>query len=201
MWEEKERIVLQLAQKTNGYFQACDLKKEGLNVYDINMLLETGKIERIKRGHYKYPAVIEEANEMVDVAHLVPEGVFCLFSALAWYELTTYIPKEYNMAIYTYSRKPVVPDYPPIKLYYYSEKRFARGVNTVEVDGHQVKIFDLEKTICDMIHYRNKLGMDIVKEVLDNYKTKKERNLQKLMQYANELRDANVLRRYLEVLI
>jgi hypothetical protein len=31
-----------------------------------------------------------------------------------------------------------------------------------------MKIYDLEKTICDVIHYRNKLGIDIVKEVLDN---------------------------------
>lgn len=201
MQKKKERAALLLAKKTNGYFQASDLKKAGLNVYDINSLLEKGKIERIKRGLYKWLGISEESNEMVNVARIAPNGVFCLFSALAWHELTTYIPKEYHMAIYTYSRKPAHPDYPPIKFYYYSDKRFKTGVQTVAIDGHKIQIYDLEKTICDVIHYRNKLGIDIVKEALDKYKTKRERNIQKLMQYANDLRDATVLRKYLEVLI
>jgi predicted transcriptional regulator of viral defense system len=201
MQKKKERAAFQLAKRTNGYFKANDLKMAGLNVYDINSLLDMGKIERIKRGFYKWLGMPEETSEMVDVARLVPGGVFCLFSALAWHELTTYIPKEYNMAIYIYSRKPALPQYPPIKLYYFSDKRFELGVKTVELDGHEIRIFDLEKTICDVIHYRNKLGIDIVKEALDKYKTKRERNIQKLMQYANDLRDGTVLQKYLEVLI
>ncbi len=201
MLKRKEKKAFLLSRRMNGYFNTADLKKAGLNIYDINSLLEMGKIERVKRGLYKWLEMTEETNEMAEVARMVPNGVFCLFSALAWHELTTYIPKEHNIAIYTYSRKPALPNYPPVKFYFFADKRFEIGVQTVKIDGHEIKIYDLEKTICDIIHYRNKLGIDIVKEALDKYKTRKERNLQKLMQYANDLRDANVLRKYLEVLI
>jgi predicted transcriptional regulator of viral defense system len=160
-----------------------------------------GKIERIKHGFYKWLGMQEDTYGMIDVSYLVPGGVFCLFSALAWHELTTYIPKEYSMAIHVYSRKPALPQYPPIRLYYFSNKRFETGTKTIELDSHAIKIYDLEKTICDVIHYRNKLGIDIVKETLEKYLTKKERNLNKLMQYAKDLRDSTVLQKYLEVLI
>ena len=73
--------------------------------------------------------------------------------------------------------------YPPIKIYYFSDKRFNIGVTTVCISGVDVKIYDLEKTVCDAVIYRNKIGIDIVKEVLERYVVKRERNLQRLMKY------------------
>jgi hypothetical protein len=56
------------------------------------------------------------------------------------------------------------------------------------VDGYPVKVFDKGKTLCDIIFYRNKIGQDIVREALDSYIRNKDKNIQKLMQYADILR-------------
>lgn len=122
-------------------------------------------------------------------------------SALSYYELTTYNPWEYYIAIHRDSTKVKNIEYPPIKLIYFSDKQFNIGITTINVNGNKVKIYDKEKTICDCVRYRNKIGMDIFKEVLKEYIRSKEQNINKLMEYAKELGVKNVLQDYLEVLI
>lgn len=72
---------------------------------------------------------------------------------------------------------------------------------TVDVDGYPVKVYDKEKTLCDLVYYRNKIGQDIVREAIDIYIRAKDRNIQKLMQYAGDLRVSVIVKKYLEVLI
>lgn len=36
-----------------------------------------------------------------------------------------------------------------------------------------VRITDLERTVCDAVKYRNKIGLDVCGEVIDNYLKKK----------------------------
>jgi hypothetical protein len=62
-------------------------------------------------------------------------------------------------------------------------------------------IYDVEKTVCDMIFYRNKLGFEPAIEVLKNYVKRPDRNINKLMEYAKKLRCAKLLREYLEVMV
>ncbi len=197
----KRNLVNALMDKENPYITSYKLKEYGLNTYDVKTLVDDGIIERVRRGLYRWVLVESTYNEIVEIVNIVPDGVICLFSALSFYELTTYIPKEYNVAISRKTRKPILPKYPSVKIIYFSEERFKKGVVEVEIEHKKVKIFDLEKTVCDTIFYRNKIGLDIVKEVMDRYIAKPERNIQKLVEYAEALRVYNILKTYLEVLI
>jgi predicted CopG family antitoxin len=64
-----------------------------------------------------------------------------------------------------------------------------------------VKITDMERSVCDAVKYRNKIGLDVCSEVIRNYLKKPSRNLTRLMEYAKQLRVANVLKNYLEITI
>ncbi|MBW9158035.1 MULTISPECIES: hypothetical protein [Clostridium] len=59
----------------------------------------------------------------------------------------------------------------------------------------------IEKTICDCIRYRNKIGIDIVKEGINEYLKRKDRNFNKLMKYAEICRVQKILKQYLEVIV
>ncbi len=61
-------------------------------------------------------------------------------------------------------------------------------------------IYDMEKTVVDIISYREKIGIEETKEVLINYLSKKDRNINKLMVYAKILGQEQILKTYLEVL-
>ena len=136
----------------------------------------------------------------MDVFKIVPSGVLCLTSALAYYEFTTYNPWQYEIAIER-TKKISLPDYPPIKLVYFSSKQLELGIIEVDIDGHTIRIYDMEKTICDCVRYRNKIGIDIVKEGIKEYLKRKDKDLNKLMKYAEVCRVQKTIKEYLEVLI
>ena len=68
-------------------------------------------------------------------------------------------------------------------------------------NGEEIKIYDIEKSVCDAIRYRNKVGTDVTNEVLRNYLKRRDRNLDKLMKYAGNMRIATVLNQYLNMML
>jgi predicted transcriptional regulator of viral defense system len=170
----------------------------------VQRLEAAGLITKVSRGLYRWNN-LAVPNQMVEVGRLVPKGVFCLFSALAYYGLTTYIPHEYHLAI-KQKEKISLPDYPPIKVYFWSRQAQEAGVVTHTVSEGDaipatIRMYDVEKTIGDALKYRHKIGKDLVSEVLKNYLKRRGRNLDKLMDYAKVLRVEKILQEYLSVLL
>ena len=62
-------------------------------------------------------------------------------------------------------------------------------------------IFDIEKTVIDIIYYRNKVGIAETSEVLRSYLKRKDRQIDRLYTYAKMLRCESIVRTYLEVLV
>ncbi|WP_411348581.1 Abortive infection protein AbiEi [Paenibacillus sp. WLX2291] len=187
-------------EEHNGIMDSASLVKKGFNSYNLNKLEKMGVITKIKRGLYALPDVKKELPDMVEAALYVPKGVICLYSALAHHELGTFTPSEYNFAISRKQSKPSLPIYPPIRLHYFDNDTFGIGIEEVDINGYLVKVYDLERTICDVIKFRNKLDANIVKESLKQYFTNKKIDYNKLMQYAEKMRVKFILNNYLEVL-
>lgn len=187
----------------NGLAQTRDLLSAGITPYYIKKLESQGEIIRVKQGLYRQANHNSDGtvNELVEVAKLVPKGVMCLLSALSYYEFTTYNPWEYQIAIHRSSKKPKLPDYPPIRIFYLSDTQYHLGISEVDFEGAIVNIYDREKTICDIVRYREKIGIDMMKEGLRNYLHSPYKNITKLVQYADKLRIRTVLQKYLEVLV
>lgn len=165
----------------------------------LKVLEEEGLIYKIKQGLYKL-ADWETEDELEDIAHLVPNGVVCLLSAWNYHELSNDVPPEYHLALEK-NEKVSLPDYPPIQLYYWIQKYWELGITSVKIGHTEVKIYDKEKCVCDAIRYRNKLGKELEKEVLENYLRQPDRNIDLLFSYAKQLRVKNKLTQYLELLL
>lgn len=185
-------------EQANGVANTQYLKEKGVSYYHINQLLEAAQIIKIKQGLYKWADF--ETDELVEVAHIVPKGVLCLFTACNYYELTTFVSSEYHVAIPD-EHKIVLPDYPPIKLYYWNTIPYNLGITTVLLNEKPVKIYNIEKTVCDVVRHRNKVGFDIVKEVFKNYLQKKNRNLSQLNIYAKALNIHNIIHEFINILV
>jgi predicted transcriptional regulator of viral defense system len=202
MNKEVSKKIKDIFERQKGFAKAEDLIREGISKYYIRKSEETGEIIKIKRGLYRYAEFEnDQYDESVEVTKVVPNGVFCLLSALSFYELITYNPWEYQIAVKRKSRTPILPDYPPIKVFHFSAKQYEYGIEEVEVDGNKIKVYDREKTICDIIRYREKIGIDLMKEGLQNYLQLPEKNITKLVSCAEEMRIKTILLKYLEVLL
>ena len=182
----------------HGIVDAGTLLAEGVNYYQLNQLVDSGAVHKLKRGLYKWSD--SDNYEMADVARMVKDGVFCLHSAALFHELSTFVPGEYHVAISDKS-KVVLPPYPLIKLYYWDTVPYQTGIQEVTLNGAPVRIYSPEKTVCDMIRFRQRVGMDSMKEVLKTYLNQPNRNLSLLLQIAKTLGIEGVMRSYLEILV
>lgn len=190
--------ILSLVTEMGGIVTTKEIISAGWNQYHIKSLLEDGLIEKVKRGIYRLNS--SEVSEYAEVSKVVNKGVFCMFTAAALHELTTFIPREFQLAIPRKS-KVVLPDYPAIKLFYWNEKQYHIGKTELIKDGTKVRVYNKEKTVCDFLKYRTKLDFASVKEVLKTYLLDDERDLSKLSDYAGELRVKSILNNYLEILL
>ena len=137
---------------------------------------------------------------MVDINAIIPGGVLCLYSAGHHYGMTTQIPDAYYVAIAA-KRKVKVPELIDITLVYQKEELLEIGKCSDVIEGYDVLIFDRERCVCDAIKYRNKIGIDVMSEIIRSYLSYPSKNLGKLADYAKKLRVYKLISTYLDVIV
>lgn len=188
--------------KEHGYARMKDLKKAGFHTRNISALLKCGEIEKVKPGLYKIPNYegYDYHTSFLDVSKAAPKGIICLVSAISYYELSSVNPAEVYLAI-PLSEKPPKMEYPPIRVFYWTERNYNLGIEEIKTKAGIIKIYDKEKTICDLFRYRDKLGEDIAFEALKNYLQLKNFELNKLRNYAEKMRLKTILSPYIKAIV
>ena len=169
-------------------FSVQELKEKGFSHYKINQMVHQGMLIKLNKKFYENTA-------------FVPAGVVCLRSAAVYYNLSTYMPDAIDVAIPRKARISTLPDWPELHVCYFTDERFEVGIETIKDGNNQFRIYDIEKTVVDMVFYREKMGIEETKEVLTTYLHQSNRNLNRLMRYAQMLKCGDVMRNYLEVLV
>ena len=190
----RNTTIIDELQKSGGFIKANEVKTRG-EYEQLRRATEEGTLLRLRNGVYAEMSAL--ANNMVDVERIVPGGVLCLYSAFAHYGLSTQVPASFCIAIEA-KRKLRLPDYPIIDLYYWKKENLEFGITQKDLSGYVVRITDLERTVCDAVKYRNKIGLDVCGEVIDNYLKVDTRNISLLNEYADRLRLRTILTKYLE---
>lgn len=189
-----KRSIIDTLQQQGGFITTGEVKSRG-EYEQLRHAAEEGNLVRIRKGVYAETSAL--ANNMIDVERIVPRGVLCLYSAFSHHGLSTQVPSSTCIAIDA-KRKVRLPDYPIIDLYYWKKEYLEFGIMQKEISGYDVLITDLERTVCDAVKYRNKIGLDVCGEVIDSYLKKDNRNISLLHEYAQILRVKNILTTYLE---
>lgn len=181
-------------QERGGFITRNEIKRRG-EYEQLRRATKEGMVIRIRKGIYV--DVFSLANNMIDVERVVPRGVLCLYSAFAYYGLSTQVPSAICIAIDA-KRKVRLPEYPIIELYYWKKENMEFGIVQKTISGYTIFITDMERTVCDAVKYRNKIGLDVCGEVIDSYLKMENRNISRLHEYAQKLRVKNILTKYLE---
>jgi predicted transcriptional regulator of viral defense system len=190
--------LLERFNLNGGFLRTAD-SLSAAEKYHLRKLIKSSIVSRVKRGLFRLndsPRVFQEA----EVARMIPKGIFCTFTAWSYYELTTHVPAEYHIAI-PRTIKIVLPGYPPVKLYYYGIETFDIGKTSTEINGSLVNVYDIERSVCDAVKFRNKIGTDMLSEILHNYIRRKDKNLDKLLKYATGLRISKTLNQLLQIML
>ena len=199
--EKKHKKIIKIFNMHNGYARSKDILAGGIHPRDIKSITSEGIIIKVKNGLYKLSDTPVISNQsFIDLSRAVPDGVICLLSALSYYEFTTFNPSIISMAIHRKSWRPKI-EYPPVEFYYFSKKQFESGINIIKIANNNINIYCKEKTICDCFRYRNKLGIDIAKEGLSEYLKRKDRNIEKLLEYAEICRVKKLMEIWINAMI
>jgi predicted transcriptional regulator of viral defense system len=153
---QQERALALLT--TQGMARLSELTRVGITAATLARMRQKGLILRLSRGLYQLPDVGGGANHALAVAaKLVPKGVVCLVSALAFHELTDTMPRNVWMAIGPKDRRPAVTR-PPLQIVRFRDKMLYAGIEAHHIEGVTVRIYNVPKSVVDLFRYRQSAG-------------------------------------------
>ena len=195
--------IIMFFQKNKGYARMKDLKQAGFHTRRIREMLDEGKIEKIKPGLYRLSNIYsigEYSQSFIDLCNAMPKVIICLISALEFHQLTTINPSKVYVALPN-SDKQTKIKFPPVEVFFFRNRFYNLGIEEKTTKTGSFKIYNAEKTICDMFRYRNKLGEDLALEGLKNYLKRKDADLIKLQNYAIKCQVKSVMSPYLKAMV
>lgn len=192
--------ILQLARK-KPLFRLSEAVAAGVHPEHVRRLTRQGQLTRVGRGLYALPTLKPtEHHTLAEVARRVPNGVFCLLTALRFHGLGTQNPREVWVAVDRCAGIPRV-DFTPVRTVRISGAALTGGIEGHDVDGVRVRVTSPARTVVDCFKFRNKIGVDVAVEALRDYRRLRKGTADELWRHAERLRMAKVMRPYWSSLV
>ncbi len=182
-------------KENKGYIHTQNIRSKRNLFIELHNMVQAGEVVQLKRGLYKHPkySILDHWQE---VSVIYPKAVLYLFSAFAYYNLSTYMPTQAHLAINRKS-KLTVTAYLPVKLHYIHEQHFHKHI--INIEG--VNIYNMERTICDGIKQQKQIGTDIMTEVIKSYIKKDNSNLDRLSKTAKEINMESKVNQIINIMV
>lgn len=188
-----------IAKAHGGIIETKIAAQRGISKAMLYKLCKEDKIHRIVKGQYILPDDMQD--ELLSISKRSENIIFSHETALYLHGISDRTPFEHTVT----APSGCIPSSAiksECKVYYIKPELFELGLSTLRTPaGNNVPVYDLERTICDVIRSRNKLGTETFLTALKLYATNPKKDLNKLNSYAKKMRVSNVLRQYLEVLL
>lgn len=195
-----QRQIAHALLTARGIARLVELRDAGVTAATMSRMERDGEVLRLARGLYQLSDAALDANHsLAEAAKRAPKGVVCLVSALAFHGLTDQLPKQIWLAI---GQKdwPPKSDGTPIRIVRFTERLLNESVETHIVEGVPVKVFGIVKTIADCFRYRNKIGVSVAIEGLQEALRQSKVTPGEIARQAERGGVATVIRPYLEAL-
>lgn len=186
-------------ERYGGMMRTKDLQKEKIQYRTLQRLIDQEAVEKVRYGYYQWINP-EDFSEVGTVIRLFPDAVFCMETALRYYEYSDRTPAEWHLAVSKDSGKSRFKiDYPFVKPHYMEPSWLEVGITSGTMDGHKVRIYDKDRVICDCLRYRNKMDKEIFNKAVQRYIADPEKNIPHLLEYAEVLRVKKIVKELIGV--
>lgn len=183
----------------NGIISTAQVIDAGISKSTFYLYVKEKELEKTSHGIY----VSKEAwIDTMYVLHLRCEQlIFSHETALFFHDLSDREPLEYAATVRTgYNPSKLRAD--GLQVYTVKKELHELGKTMMKTSfGHTVPMYDMERTICDLIRNRSNIEIQTFQDALKQYAKRKDKNLRTLMQYAKAFHVDKILRQYLEVLL
>jgi predicted transcriptional regulator of viral defense system len=191
--------IRELMKDQNGILLTSDLTRAGIPRVYLSILEKNGEIQRVSRG--VYTAANSIPDEMVSLQARYKGAIFSHETALYLHEITDRTPLFYSVTVPAgYNATSLKGN--EAKVYFVKLDLYTLGITTMKSPhGNDIKSYNLERTICDLLRSRNQMDIQFFSEALKRYIGKKERNIDLLYNYARQFRIQRILRQNIEILL
>ncbi len=188
-----------IAKKNGGIIETKIAAQHGISKAMLYKLCREEKIHRIVKGQYILPDDMQD--ELLSISMRSENIIFSHETALYLHGISDRTPFEHTVTAPS-GCIPSTAIKSECKVYYIKPELFDLGKTELKTpSGNLVPCYDLERTVCDVIRSRNKLGTETFLAALKLYAANPKKDLNKLNSYAKKMRVSNTLRQYLEVLL
>jgi predicted transcriptional regulator of viral defense system len=195
-----QRNVARAVLMALGIARLAELRDAGVSAATVSRMERDGEVLRLARGLYQLPdAPLDTHHSLAEVAKRIPKGVVCLVSALAFHGLTDQLPRPVWLAI-GHKDWPPKPDGTPFRLVRFTDRLLNEGVEIHSIEGVSVKVFGIAKSVADCFRYRNKIGLPVAIEGLQEALRQRKTTPAEIARQAERGAVATIIRPYLEAL-
>lgn len=191
--------ILKIVEKNNGYVTTKEVVANGINKTFLTNMVKNGTLVRISRGYYGLPNYIED--DYYKIASKSKNARFSMATALYLHNLSDRTPLVYNITL-PFGYSGVLQKEKKVILNFVKRELLDLGViEMTSPFGMKIKVYDIERTICDIIKNKNKIDAEIFSKALKDYAKSKNKNLSKLTKYARAMNIEKKVSEYMEVLL
>ena len=192
-------LLLKTIQQNNNTITTSEVMKLGFSRAVLSKYVKEGLLERSRQGVYILPDSVHD--DMYTMMLRSEKIIFSHETALFLNGLSERTPFEHSVTV---PSNVVLSDVlrEECNCYYIKPELFELGmVRKKTTFGNEVRCYDVERTICDLLRSRNRLDEETVISAIKNYAVFGNKDLNRLAVYAEKLRVAKILKQYMEVLL
>lgn len=195
---DREKIKKMLEASETGVITSAQVTEAGLHRNALQQLVKDGEIYRFGRGLYV------RRNSWEDDFYLFQKkygrGIYSHDTALYLLGYSDRTPAKYTMTFPNGYNAPSLKQETIIIKRVVPENYEFGQIQIKSPAGNLIRTYDLERTLCDILR-GNGSDIQIITDAMKRYAASGEKNIHKLMQYAERLRVSPKVLRYLEVLL
>ena len=192
LFSNSEKILFMMKQN-KGYITTKEIDNKKLGRDYLKKLVDSGKIKNVARGIY-FDYDLKE-NKMYTFQMRYPKTIFSHLTALSLWKIIDYNKINYDI---TCCNNVFCEEFKLHNVFYVKKEVLKIGLVEIEIDGYQIKLYDMERCICDIIRSKGRIENKLIEKCLKNYLKNENKNIQNLIRYAKELEIYNQLTMYLE---
>ncbi len=194
-----QELLMRMVEENGGYLDTSVALKNGLSSTILTAFKRKNKLVRITQGLYKMPDAWDDELYVVSASN--SKIVFSHETALYLHNLMDREPLYISVTVQagynaTHLRKK------NIRVYQFEQEKYELGQTIIRTFlGHEVKVYDLERSMCDLVRNKDKIDIQIYSTAWKAYINRKDKNITKLMSYAKVFNIETIIRNYLEVIL
>jgi predicted transcriptional regulator of viral defense system len=181
-------------------FTYSEARSAGWSKRQLYARRDTGEIEAIGRGLYRWTDQEPADLDLIEIAHRAPEATICLVSALARHDLTDENPARIDVALPRTARPPSTRA--PIRWHRFANATFELGRTVIQLDGDHLGLYNAERSIVDAFRLGHLVGNKTAVEALRRWLRRRGSNPSELLEVARHFpRSEGPIRRTLQILL